>query len=144
MIDKKKIKCAAPLSLNAETVREYDGLIGLTLLNIHTLSKRLGTIRLLNFNRKNKEHLYMLRIALTARDIYQMPVEIDCSWWDYVCVNWKIRKGFNKVKHANARSTQGIRTYEVLDFMRPDGICRLGEQFKFSDIYCAYYDGSLD
>lgn len=123
--------------------REYDGLVGLTMLNIYSLSKDIGTIRLINFDRKNKEHLYMLRVALIARDIYQMPIEIEGSWWDIFCINWKIRKGFDKVKRANWAVVRGIQVPEVLDFMRPDGIQRLGENFTFADIYKQYYERNL-
>lgn len=123
--------------------REYDGLVGLTMLNIYSLSKDIGTIRLINFDRKNKEHLYMLRVALIARDIYQMPIEIEGSWWDIFCINWKIRKGFDKVKRANWAAVRGILVPEVLDFMRPDGIQRLGENFTFADIYKQYYERNL-
>lgn len=127
-----------------ETLRTYDGLVGLTFVNIYSLSKDIGIIRLINFDRKNKEHLYMLRIALMARDFYQMPIEIKGSWWDIFCVNWKIRKGFNKVKRANWATVKGIWIPEVLDFMRPDGIQRLGERFTFADIYNQYYERSLN
>lgn len=124
--------------------REYDGLVGLTMWNIYALSKDDGVIRLLNFNRKNKEHLYMLRVALLARDVYQLPLEIDCGWWDWFVINCKTFRHFKRIKRAHSRSTKGIRTYQVLDFMRPDGVKRLGEYFSFADIYYAYYEGSLD
>lgn len=131
-------------TINMQDVfREYDGLVGLTMLNIYTLSKDLGTIRLINFDRKNKEHLYMLRVALIARDIYQMPIEIEGSWWDIFCINWKIRKGFNKVNRAPWAAVRGVWVPEVLDFMRPDGIQRLGENFTFADIYRQYYERSM-
>lgn len=134
-----------------ELMREYDGLIGLTLLNLWSISKEKRVIRLYHFDRKNKEHMFVLRVALMARDIYQYPIEVEGSWWSIACLNWKIRKGFKKVQRAtysvdeNGKTMYckgGIPVPELLDFMRPDGIRRCGESFTFSDIYETYYEGS--
>lgn len=122
---------------------EYDGLVGLSLMNIHTASKDEGVIRLLNFNRCNKEHLYLLRIALYARDIYDMPIELDCDSWDVFVINWKLRKKFRKIKKASRFACKGVRTYAMLDMMREDGKARIGENFTFADIYNHYYKGSI-
>lgn len=136
-----------------DTFREYDGLVGLTLLNIWSLSKEKGTIRLCDFDRKNKEHLYLLRIALTARDLYHFPIEVEGTSWDIFCINNKIKKGFEKIKRY--KPTRGIgeewlyakgsiNTPWLLDLMRPDGIQRLGEDFTFEKIYNQYYEGSCN
>lgn len=134
-----------------ELMREYDGLIGLTLLNIYRISEKTKTIRLYHFDRKNKEHLFILRVALIARDIYQFPVEVEGSWFDIFCLNQKIKKGFKKVKRAayftdeNGESMYikgGIPVPELLDLMRPDGVKFCGENFTFADIYETYYEGS--
>ena len=125
-------------------LREYDGLVGLAILSIYSLSKDLGKIRLFNFNRKDKEHLFVLRMALMARDLYQFPIEIDCHWWDRLCINWKIRKSFNKVGKTPDFSFKGVYVNELLTAMRPGAIERLGKTFKFSDIYDVFYEGSCD
>lgn len=136
-----------------DTFREYDGLVGLTLLNIWSLSKEKGIIRLCDFDRKNKEHLYLLRIALTARDLYHFPVEVEGTSWDIFCINNKIKKGFEKIKRYKPALGVGeewlyakgsISTPWLLDFMRPDGIRRLGEDFTFEKIYNQYYEGSCN
>lgn len=133
-------------NLDNNTYREYDGLVGLTMLNIYQMSKDDKVIRLVGFDRKNKEHLFILRVALLARDIYQMPLEIEGSWWNIFCLNWKLRKGFRKVNRY--KSPFGIYHFsvifvpELLALMRPDGTARLGEDFSFADIYEAYYEGS--
>lgn len=122
---------------------EYDKLIGITLINIHTLSKGKMKICLLNFDRKNLEHLYLLRIALYARDVYGFPIEIDASKWEVFCLNRKLRKNFSKIARARYLN-EGINTAEVLDFMRPVGAETLGANFSFGDIYKYYYEGSLN
>ena len=128
-------------TLDAAIYREYDGLIGVTMLNIYSLSKRSGVIRLYNFNRKDKEHLYFLHVALIARSVYQMPIEVYASWWDVFCINMKIHKGFNKITRITDERLEGICVPEILDFMRADGIERLGKDFSFGEIYKAYYEG---
>ena len=132
--------------LEDNVYREYDGLVGLTMLNIYSKSKDDKTIRLVGFDRKNKEHLFILRVALLARDIYQMPLEIEGSWWNIFCLNWKLRKGFqrvNRYKNPFGNYHFGvIFVPELLALMRPDGTARLGEDFSFADIYEAYYEGS--
>ena len=129
-------------NLDNNTYREYDGLVGLTMLNIYSKSKEGKIIRLLDFDRKNKEHLFILRVALIARDLYGFPIEIDGSWRNIFCINWRLRKGFNKVRRAAWTAVNGVWVPHLLDLMRPDGEARLGENFSFADIYEAYYEGS--
>jgi hypothetical protein len=125
----------------SQKFREYDGLIGLTLHNLVSLSYETQKIRLLGFDRKNKEHLFVLRVAYFARDLYHYPIEIDSSWWNTFCLNWKHRKGFNRVKRIDD-GNYGVPTVdEILNKMRVDGIQRIGENFSFADIYEEYYEG---
>lgn len=126
-----------------ELYREYDQLIGLTMLEIIKASKDEGVIRLLNFNPLNKGHIYLLRIALFARDIYDMPIELDCDSWDVFRINWKMRKGFSKVKKANRFACKGVRSYALTEQIRNIGKERIGEHFLLEDIYNVYYKGSI-
>lgn len=139
---------------NAEdTFREYDGLVGLALLNIHTISKEKGVVRLYDFDRKNREHLFLLRMALTIRDIYHFPIEVEGTYWDIFCINQKIKRGFDKISRYKPvkgigeewlYAKGGVCVPELLDLMRPDGIERLGEDFSFEKIYNLYYEGSCN
>ena len=137
----------------SDLFREYDGLVGLTMLNLFSISKENKIIRLYHFDRKNREHLYILRVALMARDIYGFPLEVEGSWWDIFCLNWKIRKGFDKIKRYKPVAGEGEEWLypkggtcvpELLDLMRPDGISRIGENFTFANIYNQYYEGSCN
>ena len=56
-------------------------------------------------------------------------------------MNWKHRKGFNRVKKMKDNINNGISVPGLLDLMRPDGIQRIGEDFSFADIYEEYYEG---
>lgn len=149
----KRKKETIEKDIDQQTIREYDGLIGLTMLNLFSISKERKAIRLYHFDKKNKEHLYILRVALMARDIYNFPIEVEGSWWNIFYLNWKIKKGFDKVKRykpiindtkEELYAKGGIPVPELLELMRPDGIKRLGENFTFADIYHQYYEGSLN
>lgn len=132
-------------SLNElELFREYDGLVNLTLINLYSMSKELGVIRLFDFDPKNKEHLFVLRVAIIARDIYQFPIEVGVNWWNGVKLNRKVSRIFDKVGRIGPNECRGIWVGKMLDFMRPDGINHIGEDFSFADIYEAYYEGSLN
>jgi hypothetical protein len=126
-----------------ELYHEYDQLISLTMLEIIKASKDEGVIRLLNFNPANKGHIYLLRIALFVRDIYDMPIELDCDSWDVFRINWKIRKGFSKVKKAHRFACKGVRSYALTEQVRNVGKERIGKHFLLEDIYNAYYKGSI-
>lgn len=126
-----------------EIYREYDKLIGLTMQEIIKASKDEGVIRLLNFNPFNKGHIYLLRIALFVRDIYDMPIELDCDSWDVFRINWKMRKGFSKVKKAHRFAYKGVRSYALTEQIRNIGKEQIGEHFLLEDIYNVYYKGSI-
>jgi hypothetical protein len=51
-------------------------------------------IRISGFNRKDESHLFVLRIALMARDLYNIPVEIETDFWTGFLINRKLRKYF--------------------------------------------------
>lgn len=126
-----------------ELYRRYDELIGLTMQEIIKASRDEGVIRLLNFNPTNKGHIYLLRIALFVRDIYDMPIELDCDSWDVFRINWKMRKGFSKVKKAHLFAYKGVRSYALTEQIRNIGKERIGEHFLLEDIYNVYYKGSI-
>lgn len=111
-------ECLTMTEPTEEEYRHYDELIATTLENIYEMSKD-GVIRLYRFNAKDKEHMCILRIALIARDIFQFPIEIDASWWDVVCLNWKLRKNFDKVKRFKAKlgkdAPKGINVLMLID-----------------------------
>ena len=119
---------------------KYDIVVSEILAEIINLSAEKKTIRLLEFNRKDKNHLLVLRMALMARDIYHFPVEVDCNWWDRLILNWKIRKKFKKINKVPDFYLNGVRVPHVLDLIK----IKTNFVFDFSDIYDLYYEGSLN
>ena len=127
-----------------ETYRNYDSMIATVLENIYEMSD--GVIRLYRFDRNNKDHMCVLRIALIARDLFQYPIEVDVPWWEVVCLNWKLRKNFDKVKRFKAKSgkdaPKGINVLMLVDkFHTISRTVFNGVEFK--DIYKAYYERKM-
>lgn len=130
-----------------EIYREYDEIIALVLGEIYQRSEEEGIIRLYRFDRKNLEHMCILRIALIARDLFHFPIEVDASWRDVLCLNWSLRKNFDKVKRyklkMNSNDGKGINVLMVID--KYHSIIEYGSnfgRFDFTDIYRAYYERS--
>lgn len=137
--------CLTKTGPTEEEYRRYDELIAMTLGNIHEMSKD-GVIRLYRFNAKNKNHMCILRIALIARDLYQYPIEIDASWWDVMCLNWKLRKNFDKVKRFKVKldkdAPKGINVLMLIDKFHTISRKHFGG-VDFKDVYEAYYEGKM-
>ena len=127
-------------SLQDELYRKYDLVISEILTELMKTVDERKILRLLFFNRKEKSNLLVLRVALMARDLYQVDVEIDCSFWDRLVINRKIRKVFGKVKKAPDYTARGAWVPDILKavYVRTDRV------FDFGNIYSAYYEGSCN
>lgn len=139
---KKKDTAPSQKSVPQDVVRAYDELVGITMMNIYSIASRQDEqIVLYNFNRHNKECLYFLRVALLARDLYGMEVYVECSWRDWLALNWKARRGFARIKKNKGYA--GMDIFKVLDFMYSTARERCGSMFNFGMIYDTFYEGSL-
>ena len=127
-------------TLEDELYHKYDIVVGEILSEIMKTVDENKTIRLLQFDSKDKEHLLILRIALMARDIFYVSVETDLNWRERFILNWKIRKSFNKIGKAPESINTGALAPRILDIVR----IKTNYGFDFGDIYKAYYEGSLD
>ena len=127
-----------------ETYRNYDSMIATVLENIYEMSD--DTIRLYRFDRSNKDHMCVLRIALIARDLFQYPIEVDASWWDVFCLNWELRKNFDKVKRFKLKlgkdAPRGINVLMLVDKFNTISSAVFGG-VEFKDIYEAYYERKM-
>lgn len=121
----------------------YDGLINETIKQIYLASKEKNKIVLVKLNPKDKEHLFILRIALMARDIFNIPVHVEMNFFKWLMLNWRMRKGFNRVLRIKNFQDNGIVVPTLSDYIRSQGQETLGETFKLGDIYDTYYEGSL-
>ena len=144
-MDTENWNCLTTIEPTEEEYRHYDELIATTLENIYEMSKD-GVIRLYCFNAKDKEHMCILRIALIARDLFQFPIEVDASWWDVVCLNWKLRKNFDKVKRFKVKpgkdAPKGINVLMLIDKFHTMSRDHFGG-VDFKDVYEAYYERKM-
>ena len=125
-----------------ELYKLYDEIVNITLVNIYTMSKEKGEIILGHIDRKNKEHLYFLRVALIAKDLFNFPLKIKTNFWNWLCLNWRLRKLSRRVPMAD-EFENAIDADKILDFMKNALHEQLGEEFKFADIYDTYYGKEL-
>lgn len=120
----------------------YDVAVSKVLAKFIDNSPYCDAVYLRGFDRKNKEHLFVLRIALMYRELTQTPVEIECSKWDSFIVNWNIRKGFNKVKRMNSGTPGGYYVPELIVSVKNEIKLKYDVWTYLGKIYDTYYEGS--
>lgn len=125
-----------------ELFNKYDEIINITMVNLYTLCKDTKTIVISGIDRKNKDHLFMLRVALLAKDIYNFPLKMRIGLWDWIVLNWKMRKLSRRVPRE-LELGPGVNVPELLEFMYPPIKSYMGEDFKFEHIYNQFYKGEL-
>ena len=126
-----------------ELLNKYDEVINIIMVNLYTLSKNNERIVLSNLDRKNRDHLLILRVALMAKDIYNFPLSLRIGFWDSLILNWKMRKLSRRIPREKEPGG-AISIPELLEFMYPPVKEYLGESFEFSHIYSAFYRKELD
>ena len=126
-----------------EQLNKYDEVVNIIMINLYTLSKDKGKIILSELNRKDKDHLLVLRVALMAKDVYNFPLSLKIGFWDSLILNWKMRKLSRKIPREK-ESDMAISVPELLKFMYPPVKNYLGENFEFSHIYNAFYRKELN
>lgn len=128
---------------NVEIYHQYDKAVALTLREMVKHFTPDGNLHLIDFDQDNVEHMYALRIALMARDLWQVKVTVDCAWPKWVRLNWKLRKGFGKVGRTPADWVKGVLVPEFLDEVRTIAKEQVGveDNFDFGIIYKLYYEG---
>ena len=126
-----------------ELFNKYDEIINITMVNLYTLSKEKGEIIISDFDRKNKDHLFVIRVALMAKDIYGFPLKMRCSFWNWIILNWKKRKLSRFIPRDN-QTLPVVNIKNLLEFMYPPIKEYMGENFEFAHIYNAFYGKELD
>ena len=131
--------------MNLKTTREhvYDKVIAMALSEYRDFAKVTNTIYLNNFNCNNLEHLFVLRMAVMARDLYHYDIKVSGSWWDIFCLNLKRRSGFDKIKRDKL-NWGGIDVPDFVNRLREYGKSLLFDSFNLEDIYHHYYEGDFN
>lgn len=125
-----------------ELFDKYDEIINITMVNLYTLTKEKGEIIISDFDRKNRDHLFVIRVALMAKDIYGFPLKMRCSFWNWIVLNWKMRKLSRFIPRDN-RTLPVVNVEKLLEFMYPPIKEYMGESFEFKHIYNQFYEGDL-
>ena len=126
-----------------ELFDKYDEIINITMINMYTLSKDKGEIVLSGINRKDRNHLYILRVALLAKDVYNFPLKIQTGFWNWLCLNWRMRRLSRRVPRVKEYENP-IEVQRLIGFMQNPISEYMGKEFKFADIYNQFYKGDLD
>ena len=128
---------------NVEIYRQYDKVVAFTLREMTKHFTPDGNLHLIDFDQDNVEHMYALRIALMARDLWQVKVTVDSTWLKWRCLNWKLRKGFDKVGRTPTGWVKGVLVPKFLDEVRVvvKELVGVEDNFDFSTIYKLYYEG---
>lgn len=126
-------------TINAkELFNKYDEIINVTMVNLYTLSKGRGEIVLSDLDRNNKDHLFILRVALLAKDVYNFPLKIKTSFWNWFVLNWRMRKLTHRVPRAKNEEIN-VDVYDLIHFMYGPIREYMGQDFKFENIYNQFY-----
>ena len=125
-----------------ELLNKYDEVINIVMVNLYTLSKNSERIVLSGIDRKNRDHLFVLRVALMAKDIYNFPLSLKIGFLDSLILNWKMRKLSRRIPRSKEISG-AIHVPELLEFMYIPIRQYLGERFEFGNIYSAFYGKEL-
>ena len=129
-------------TLEDDVYHIYDTAVSKTLARLMDRGPYCDTILLRGFNRKNKEHLFILRIALMLRDLTETEVEIECSWWDSVVINWNIHKGFHKVKRMKPGIPGGFWVPDLVEIIETEIKNEYDFIVNLGTVYNIYYEGS--
>lgn len=127
-----------------ELFNKYDAIINITLVNFYSLGKDKRELILSGIDRKNKDHLYILRTALLAKDVHNFPLKLKAGFWNWLVLNWRLRKLSRHIPREKNFDAESIDAQALIDFMYCGLKETMGEDFKFADIYNAFYKGDLD
>ena len=117
--------------------KEYDSIIGTTLINLFSLSKETNDIIFNEFNYKSKLHRVFLESALLLGSLHKKKIGLHMPFISYIYFKYIImRKRKDSIyrikdKHEKGIDIKRVATYEA------DGYNH--SIFVFDDIYNAYY-----
>ena len=126
--------------INEELYHIYDMTV------CETLKMLVGgdAIRLSGFDRKDESHLFVLRVALMARNLYDIPVEIETDFWTGFLINWKLRKHFGKVKIVKHFNIEHFYLPNLVGKIRSTMRKESGVCIHLDSVYNTYYEGSCN
>ena len=128
--------------MDKNTQKQYDEIVGITLVNLYSLAQDKEALVFKNFNPFDEEHLYVLAVAVNSLSIIGKPIRFNAPWYkrNHIAAIYNT----DKVEWQK-RGKGGVDVEEMLNFMRPAAHNITGDKwFMFSDIYSAYYERKND
>lgn len=120
---------------------QYDSICYYIFNAVCNLSHGADNINLKNFDGKDEEHLLVLSVTMACYNILgEKPIAIDGSAWVRRKLAAKYKKDVSIIKNKTTDDKQ-IDVGEVLEGLRGWACSMCGEDFRFGDIYRAYYCG---
>lgn len=119
----------------------YNEMVGIALINLHTLSKNTDAIYFGKFDITDEEHLFLLNVAVLSYPVLNKTIYIRASRGDRKAIakmfdNCEIIKWQRK-----APKNECFDTDEVISFMRPACAEMIeDEYFSFADVYHEFYE----
>jgi hypothetical protein len=120
---------------------KYDSICYVTMLNVKTKTDGAKRIVFRNFKCDNKEHQFVLAVTNACRGILDdREIAIDDKWIPCLLLSHKYKKS-GGIKKAKKDETIFVDVPDMLEVMRGYACELCGEDFRFGDIYDAYYGG---
>lgn len=117
---------------------QYDSICYYIFNGLRNLSHGADCINLKNFDYKNEEHLLVVAVAAACSGVLgNKDIAIDGSIFARCRLAAKYKKAIGIVKNKN--EDKQIDVPEFLEGLREYACQLCGADFKFSDIYHAYY-----
>ena len=117
--------------------KQYDGILGATIINIFSFSKKDNYIVFNNFDYKNKLHRVFLESAFLLSTTHKMYIYLNMPLHSFLYFKYfVIKKRGEKVFRIRDAQENGINIEEVAEFEAKSYNHTIS---VFDDIYNAYY-----
>lgn len=125
------------MDIYEELYKQYDGILGATIINIFSFSKKDNYIVFNNFDYKNKLHRVFLESAFLLNTTHKMDIYLNMPLHSFLYFKYfVIKKRGEKVFRIRDAQENGINIEEVAEFEAKSYNHTIS---VFDDIYNAYY-----
>ena len=118
---------------------KYDEICGCAYVNIFTITKNTDIIGLSHFDPKNKEHLFVLHVAMGVSGVVHKKVAVGTNRIAIWKINKNIKNKESRIKKLKFNAWDTVDVPMLLEFMREYATNLCGEDFNFGMIYDEFY-----
>lgn len=120
-----------------ELYKQYDGIVGATIINLFSFSKKENFVIFNNFNYKSKMHRVFLESALLLCTTHKIDIYLNMSLFSFLYFKYFIIKKRNShIFRIRDAQEIGVNIEEVAEF---EAASYNHSIYVFDDIYNAYY-----